>query len=663
MVLAAGFGTRLQPITHHLPKPLVPVLGRPLLELIVLELQAAGVREIGLNTHHLAAEVTQGVDVLQTECAFTIFHEPEILGTGGALANASGFLRAVESFLLHNGDVLTNLDLTALSAEHARHDALATLALADWEPVNSVLVAPDGSVLDIDDRRGSVPRAHDRFLTYSGVAVLSREILRFIPATGYSSLVDALIAVIAEHPGAVRGYAPEGLYWNDLGTVERYLDAHRRLLVEGAARLRWLPPFEDAVFRGADVEVAADARLSGFLSLGSGSRVGPAAALEDCVVLAGASVPRESSFRRAVVGSGWTAQAVGAVGAGGASPDDAGLLELDIVRAAGIERDVHDVHVERITGHGSDRSFWRLAAADHSAVLMRTTAEDAEFSRYVAIASFLERENLGGPRIIGVDQRAFAVLMEDLGDTSLYRRLHPAGRCAEPTRAERGALFRQVLDLLVELQSRGTSAAASCPELCSRPFDYETLRWETDYFRRRFLVELAGLPAAELAGLDDEFHRLAEAVLTQPTVLMHRDYQSQNIHLKDGSVRLVDFQGMRQGPLVYDPVSLLRDSYVKLEPREERELMAYYRDRLQRRGGPSPTMDEWREFVTLAGLQRHMQSLGAFAFLSRVKGKKRFRRHIPLALRHLASDLRELREGGFSPGRLPRLEAAVADLL
>ncbi len=665
MILAAGLGTRMQPVTDHVPKPLLPVAGLPLLEIIVRNLAAAGVVDIGLNTHHLADHMARFATELEGRLAeeaacpaLTVFFEPEILGTGGALGNARAFLERDDTFFLHNGDVLSDLDLQALAADHQRHGALATLALRDWEPVNTVLLAADGTILDIAGRLGAVAPGGSRSLTYTGVAVLSREVLAYLPEAGYSTLVAGLIVALADRPGAVRGWVADDCYWNDLGTVGRYLDAHRHLLTDQRPKLPGLGPSAGPVAVAAGAEVAPEARLSGFVSVGAGCRIEAGARLEDCVVLDGAAIPGDTDLRRAVIAPGWAVVE-------GQAPGLEQLAHLSILRAAGLEVGPGEQGSARaIVGHGSDRRFWRLATGERRAILMQAAPDDAEFERFAAIGALLREEDLGGPEILAVDPASRSILMEDLGEDSLYRRA--ADPAANLTQLPR--LYRQVLDLLVEIQTRGTAAADGCLLAVDRLFDRETLRWETDYFRRRFLAGYLGLPAADLAPLDDEFDRLATAALAQPVVLMHRDFQSQNILLKEDRVRLVDFQGMRRGPLAYDPMSLLRDAYVDLGADLRVELLEYYRERLAAVGGPDITPGQLGRWATVAGLQRNMQALGAFAFLSQVKGKPRFRRHIPLGLKHLADGLGELRAHGGEgrpvrpdlPGSLPHLERTVA---
>ena len=662
MILAAGLGTRLRPVTDHLPKPLLPVLGKPLLEIIIRNLQKAGVAEIALNSHHLPDQISAWVEdwTGNPNCKkpISVFHEPEILGTGGGLVNAHDFLAQDDAFILHNGDVLTDLDLAALVAEHRRHTALATLALTDWKPINTVLLAPDGAVNDLTGRLKAEPTAGSRLLTYTGVAVFSRELFRYLGPVGYSTLTDALLRAILEQPGGVRGWAPPQLYWNDLGTVSRYLDAHRNLLVERQMVFPWSPTPTGPIFTAEDCFVAADAQFFGYVSLGSDCHIESGVRLEDCVVFNHAVVPAGRSHHRAVIGTGWVATE--SEGGGWHELAASGLDALAILEPAGFD---NDTRVQPMRGHGSDRSFWRLTAGSRTAVLMRTTPDDAEFSRYIAIGRFLYDQNLGGPEFLACDLDTRSVLLEDLGDESLYRfATRVLTDSSKTTLASLTATYRQALDLLVAIQVLGTANLGRCPEAGDWLFDYDSLRWETDYFRQRFLCEFAGLTISELEALDDEFHRLATTVLTQPVTLMHRDYQSQNIVLKQGKTRLIDFQGMRRGPLCYDLMSLLRDSYLDLGEGLRTELMEYYRQRLARERGPLVAAEQLVRMATVAGLQRNMQALGAFAFLSQVKGKHHFRQHIPLGLRHLADGLRALHDEE-EPGRLVRLEEIVTGLV
>ena len=143
-VLAAGLGTRLRPLTDICPKPLLPVLNRPLLGLVLAQLEAAGCFQVAVNTHHLADQVHDFLRGLPWSFPLSVSHEPEILGTGGGLRQLGEVLRG-GPFLAINADILTDFDLAGVyRAHHA--GAVSTLVLHDCPAYNNVWVAGDGVV-------------------------------------------------------------------------------------------------------------------------------------------------------------------------------------------------------------------------------------------------------------------------------------------------------------------------------------------------------------------------------------------------------------------------------------------------------------------------------------------------------------------------------------
>jgi aminoglycoside/choline kinase family phosphotransferase len=217
------------------------------------------------------------------------------------------------------------------------------------------------------------------------------------------------------------------------------------------------------------------------------------------------------------------------------------------------------------------------------------------------------------------------------------------------------------VDLLLELQSATEVAPRRCASAADRTLDFATLRWETDYFRKRFLAGYLGLAMEDLKDLDAEFHTLAEVVAAQPRVLIHRDFQSRNIHLKDGRVRLVDFQGMRLGPLAYDLASLLLDPYVELPDELRSDLLSRFTAGVRKfEAGGGLTGDDVKAMFEAAGLQRLMQALGAFGYLGIVKGKWSFLDHVPAGLTILRRTLASWKERGLMPRLAEVLDQAEA---
>jgi hypothetical protein len=250
------------------------------------------------------------------------------------------------------------------------------------------------------------------------------------------------------------------------------------------------------------------------------------------------------------------------------------------------------------------------------------------------VGAYLHGCEAGVPEIIARDDDGQLVLLEDVGDDSLYAILQRT--------ADRGQvmdLYRQVLTALARLQMKATPQMRTCNYLKNRSFGYEALRWETDYFTECFLRGYCGIDIEQESELDDDLHSLAEAVAAEPRYFMHRDFQSKNIHFKDGRVRIIDFQTATCGLLQYDLASLLKDAYAPLSPAERQELLGFYVQELADAWGLVLDADAFTSMFHRAGLQRTMQALGAFAFLSMRKGKSEFVQYIPAGLATLRQAL------------------------
>lgn len=229
MVLAAGLGVRLRPLTDTTPKPLLPIAGRPILAWNLLLLKRHGITDVIVNLHHLGGQIVQAIgDGSRLGMRVAYSHEPEILGTGGGIRQAAPFLKD-GPFLVLNGDTLSECDLSGLIAAHRAGKAPATLALredpaaAAWGPVT---VDKGSRILQIN---GVPPLAPDAGplpapCMFAGIHVLEPEVLEAIPA-GHGSIIDVYHTLIG-NGRPLRGWRMNG-YWSDIGTRERYEQAER----------------------------------------------------------------------------------------------------------------------------------------------------------------------------------------------------------------------------------------------------------------------------------------------------------------------------------------------------------------------------------------------------------------------------------------------------
>ncbi|MFO7666101.1 MAG: sugar phosphate nucleotidyltransferase [Desulfobacterales bacterium] len=232
LILAAGLGTRLLPYTEHTPKPLFPLGGRPLVDIIISRLEASGCESIIINTHHLHNKIDAFVNSQKYSIPVKALYEPVILGTGGAIKNASDFWDN-EPFIVINSDIFTDIDLREVYSFHIRHGHPATLVLTDCEEFNNVLIGEDDYILGFDNHSSnnlpSANRRNIRRLAFTGIQVLSPEVLDFIPANKFSHSIDVYRQMLT-YGKKIYSYFPLKHSWNDLGTPERYKETAIREL-------------------------------------------------------------------------------------------------------------------------------------------------------------------------------------------------------------------------------------------------------------------------------------------------------------------------------------------------------------------------------------------------------------------------------------------------
>lgn len=303
MILAAGHGKRLLPLTERRPKCLMPVANRPLLGLWFGRLVSLEVDKVVINTHHLADQVKRWLVKLRPAMMEVLTsHEPELLGTGGGLVKARTLLGETP-FLLVNADVLCTADLFPLMRSLENTGAVAVLGLVDDKRFNTVAVSPQGKVLGFKGDQG-IP-ADALWRTYSGLAAISPRLLDFLPPSGYSSLVEGLRAAI-QAGELVAGASLDG-FWDDLGTPQRLLEVHRLLAFTPPPNLRHLR-FREPVLVANEAHVHPEAKVEGFVALDRGARIEAGARVKDSVLFAGARVAEGAVVQDAILGDDFVAQ-------------------------------------------------------------------------------------------------------------------------------------------------------------------------------------------------------------------------------------------------------------------------------------------------------------------------------------------------------------------
>lgn len=637
---AAGLGERLRPVTNHIPKPLLPLLGRPLIGIILGKLTSICEGKIGVNLHHKPEMIREWFQGSPYADQVTFFQEDAILGTGGALKNAESFL-AGGHFIVHNADILLDISFNKLVEDHFASGNIATLVTHRHPDLSNVVIDDNDCVIDVENPGASRPDPARiaKKVAYTGVAVYSPDILRFL-SPGVSHATEAWIA--ASKAGyKVKTLDFTGSYWSDIGTPASYT----------AAVLDTLGMIGETVFCSHSARVG-EIDVDGYTVIEQNSSIRGGSRLRNCIVMPGAEVT--GAHENCIIGPGYelplteveiqpSTQAAMRKDIGLVGP----LFSFFEAPAAGTGSIAKAVLIGL---GGSDRRYFRVLKGGMTAVMMECTRDDPDYERHLLYAKFFQAQGVPVPQLLGTDEPGRRALFEDLGDLSLhsYLRFPHDAEVVE-------ALYRRVLDVLVKLHSRASEHVDDCPILASRIFDYDHLRWETTYFLERFVT---GLRKAKISGrkaLDEELHLLAKTVNSFLPVIIHRDFQSQNIMVRQGAPHVIDFQGARMAPPAYDVASILWDPYHRLDDTMRERLVAHYIEGMNK---------EAREFDEIAfldtllpcRLQRHMQALGAYGFLSVEKGKKYFLKYVPEALRLLRS------ETGNARGNYPVLFDLVQGL-
>ena len=309
------------------------------------------------------------------------------------------------------------------------------------------------------------------------------------------------------------------------------------------------------------------------------------------------------------------------------------LFAHDYLSREGI--DARTICWKPLAGDGSDRMLYRLVYPGGSAILVVNEHPPAnergvnENDSFAYICNHLRNRGFAAPAIHAFDRERGWFILEDLGDVHLQDR----ALMLKDNPPELEALYRRVLTVLPQIQVKAAEGFDSA-QIHSRPYDKTFVRrWESGYFLNFYVRGYCKCAFREdrMAGeLDD----LAEALSTiEAAFFLYRDFQSKNIMITRGELRWIDFQGARLGPLHYDLASLLLDPYVDLTEKMREKLLHYYLEQLGRLMPveSSTFLDDYR----VIALHRNMQMLGAFAFLSMVKGKMHFVSYMPAAVKSL----------------------------
>lgn len=629
VLLAAGFGTRLLPLSLDTPKPMIPLWGKPALGHVLDLLQSWNVREVLINLHFHPDSIVRYAAARSSKKLQIVFSfEPEILGTAGALRKAAWFLPDSEPFWLINADIAADVRPEAFLRALRKPGTLAALWLHPLRGPRTVEMAR-GMITDFQSARPETSGTY----TFCGLHLLKPDVFDFIPDTGFYGIISAYNRAM-KAGRRIAGVCAHDCYWEDLGTPESYRLAHGEILSnyrKGKPGARLYDPFQARLHRALK---RSGARLEGFVAIGKNTSVAQGARIINSVLWDGARIAPRALITDAVVGTNTFAQGrVRRLAMRSEFMMQTGHAHTDhllarVLRALGWPAG-HAV-VEPFEPRGSARSFTRLRCGRSSAIFVRYSLARHENSLYAANARFLKRLKLRVPEIIVDWPEERVLVLEDLGTRSLQEKITDA------TPAQYMRLYTPVLNTVLRFHKLGAQRAKACGLELTPPFSNDLYCWEREFFARHFLRKYLKLPEKNIAHALKDLALTAEHLACLSHVLVHRDLQSSNILLlKNQLPALIDFQGMRFGPAAYDLASLLCDPYTSM-PQDIRERL------LDDYAGQAGWSALERDAFWWAAIERLAQALGAYGRLSAMPETAWFKRYIPIALARMREALEHL---------------------
>jgi len=317
MVMAAGLGTRLRPLTYEVPKPMVPVANRPVMEHILRMLPGHGLEQVISNLHWFPETIRNRFgDGSELGIELTYSDEEELLDTAGGVWNVRDFLTEDGSFIVMAGDALTDVDLTALIDAHAAHDGVATMTVkkvANVSEFGVVLTDSEGRVSGFQEKPDPAEALSD--LANCMIYAFRPEIFDYFPEDPHVDWAKQIFPLLLEQDVPFHVHETER-YWNDVGSLPEYLQGNIDA-VTGTVAVDCAGELVDAdaggalgdgvevsgrVLVGEGAEVGEGARIDGPVVLGPGSRVGAGARVKESVLLARGEVPANGLLAGSIAG-------------------------------------------------------------------------------------------------------------------------------------------------------------------------------------------------------------------------------------------------------------------------------------------------------------------------------------------------------------------------
>lgn len=306
--------------------------------------------------------------------------------------------------------------------------------------------------------------------------------------------------------------------------------------------------------------------------------------------------------------------------------------------------ETEDFQVFALAGDASTRKYYRIVHDDRSYVLMswEPFVDNSKYP-FLSVLHHFHKNGVHVPKVIRKDPPKGLVLLEDLGDLTLERKFWEATN-------QDGVLpfYKLAIDEIIKIHYTSTKDIQDCTAF-HIAFDIEKFTWELNYAKEHFLERFLQIEFSELdkKKLADTFFDISSSLHNEPKVICHRDYHSRNLMFKLGKMFVIDFQDARLGPIQYDLVSLIKDSYVNLNPEMEEAILQYYFTEAQKMNGKTIDRKHFDAIYSIQIIQRCFKACGSFASFFNMRNDTRYLKYLKKTTETVVAELQKTEKFDF----------------
>ena len=301
---------------------------------------------------------------------------------------------------------------------------------------------------------------------------------------------------------------------------------------------------------------------------------------------------------------------------------------------------LEDFKILPLAGDASSRSYYRVVDGNQSYILMSWEPFKPEDYPFIQVTELFKNHGVNVPEIISVRGDDGLMLLEDLGDLTLERKFWEFQDDSLAT-----PYYENALNELIKIQfnTQKESLKTSCA--FTTKFDAAKFMWEFNYTLKYLIQGILKfeMPAELKQAVTDDFNNIASTLASHSTHVAHRDYHSRNLMIKLGEIKVIDYQDARLGPLQYDLVSLIHDSYVNLSPKNKLHLINFYKNKIKGLYANFHS-DEFDQIFKIQTIQRCFKACGSFASFYCTRNDTRYLKYIEKTIQIVSEELTELNE-------------------